>query len=171
MHNTRTLSRSFVLAATIAAVFASCCCAQKQQDPANQATGERQSDTSQFEAFFTKFKEAVRANNVESIADAINFPFYVYSHSYSRTQFVHDKNEQVNFFTPYVRTQILKSSMDDLLTYKNKEELGQADPSYAFLPEKSPVFELDIINNHGGPAMRLMFARADSGYKLFCLVQ
>lgn len=170
MYRLRKLCRPLALTATILTLWLSCCFAQKPGDPP-KANGDPQSNTAQFEAFFSKFKEAVRANNVDAIADSLNFPFYVYSSSYSRTEFVHDKNEKVNFFTPYVRAQIAKSSMDDFVTYQNKKELGDTDPGYSLIPDDSPLFELDIINNHGGSAMRLMFARIDSSYKLFCLTQ
>ena len=172
MHNLRKLSCAGLLIAFLFAasmIVVSCGFAQEPTS-GNKTASPTQEAEAQFKPFFAKFKKAVRNNDVKQIASAIYFPFYVYSSKCSRTDFLRDKNQKVNFFTPYVRQQILKSGGDDFVSYANKKEIG-SDPGLTLIPESSPVFELDIINAHGGPAMRLMFARSEAGYKLYCLTQ
>jgi hypothetical protein len=132
---------------------------------------QTQDSEGQFQLFFSKFKEAVRANDVTAIADSINFPFYVYSFKHSRAEFLSNKDESINIFNEYLRSQILRSNAKDFIAYRNKKEMDEDKPDFGLIPESSPVIELDIINARGGPAMRLVFARTGSGYKLFCLVQ
>ena len=70
-----------------------------------------------------------------------------------------------------MRGQILESKVENFMTYADKSELQVADPGLNHIPQNSPVVELDIINPHGGPAMRLIFAVEGPTYKLFCLMQ
>jgi hypothetical protein len=135
------------------------------------APAHTQEALGEFEPFFSRFKEVVRANDVSKIADFINFPLFIHASTYSRLEFVADRNERINFFNKYVRDQVLRSTASDRVTYSNKKEMDEDKPDFRLIPDSSPIVELDIVSERGGPAMRLVFARAGGDFKLFCLVQ
>lgn len=137
--------------------------------PAKTQSTQEEAPDAQFQAFFTRFKAAVSSNDLRKIADHINFPFYAYASKYSRADLLSEK--KIDIFTKDVRDRILKSKPDNFELYRNKQEIESKQPDIVLIPENSPVVELDIINDRGGPAMRFMFAKSDSGYKLYCLVQ
>jgi hypothetical protein len=66
---------------------------------------------------------------------------------------------------------VLQSKASDRVTYRNKKEMDEDKPDFSLIPDSSPIVEVDIISERGGPAMRLVFARAGTDFKLFCLVQ
>jgi hypothetical protein len=113
----------------------------------------------------------MKGDNVGKISRFIHFPLYVYSKKYTSEEFMRNSDGSINFFDKYVRDQIRNSKVDDLICYSNLSELGEESIALSEIGNNSAVCEYDIVNDRGGPAMRLFFAKVKYGFRLFCLMQ
>lgn len=111
----------------------------------------------------------VADGNSQKIAENLNFPLSIHGQEYSEKNFLNNKDESINFFTPYVRKEINKGTVDDLIHYEGRSEL--ASDGCPHLPKDSPIYEFDIINDKGSPAMHLIFGKNGTRFQLFCVLQ
>lgn len=122
-----------------------------------------------FHIFWNDFKKTTSGGDPREIAKLIHFPLNIYGQKFTKQEFIDNRDESVNFFSPYVIKEIKNSRLDDIITYRAASELGAKDCDD--LPRHAPVHELDIVNERGGPAMRLIFAQKRSAHLLFCIIE
>jgi hypothetical protein len=132
--------------------------------------GEASTIDKNFTCFWNEFKRIVAENNPKSLAKVINFPVTIFGHQYTEAQFIENKDESINFFSnKYIIHEVVSGSLDDVVYYEKGSDLG-ADECPT-IPKDIPVYEFDIINDKGGPAIRLILAKKTTKFQLFCVLQ